>query len=133
MNTPYEILIRFDDAGTYKGGHFLTRDSESYVVSTPSPITDAQWPEFCSTINTAALNRITAIESSTASAIKSAVLDCQTKFDELVKAAETAMGARDIDALQAILEQAKSITSEARAAEVEKKRADLQAQLDALK
>lgn len=133
MKTPYETLIRFDDSGAYKGGHSITRDSDTGRLSPAAPISDAQWPDLCSTINTASFAQIASLETSNAEAVKAAVLECQTKFDELVKAAETAMEAKDIDALQSVLSQAKAITSDARVAEVEKKRADLQAQLDALK
>ncbi len=65
MNTPYEILLRFDDAGVYRGGHTVRRNSDTGRVGSPEPIgtdTDFPWPDVAAEVNTASLASVTALQ-----------------------------------------------------------------------
>jgi len=72
------------------------------------------------------------VAKSTAEAVDAAVLGVQGKLDELVQAAESAYASGDLLAIANVIEVAKSYTSAARKIENDKKRAELQAQIDAL-
>lgn len=63
----YEILIR-GKAGQYSGGHRIATPG-----ALPEPITNAQWPDVCASINTAALaelERVTAELDATKAALE---------------------------------------------------------------
>ena len=134
MKLPYEILIRFDDAGVFQGGHTVLRDSDSGQLSPPASIggSDFPWPDVVKDVNTALAAKVSACEDSQKQAVDSALLEAQAKFDELVKAGEASIQAGDMPALATILDQAKALTSDARKAAKDKQIADLQAQIDAL-
>jgi len=72
------------------------------------------------------------VAKSTAEAVDAAVLGVQGKLDELVQAAESAYASGDLLAIANVIVVAKSYTSAARKIENDKKRAELQAQIDAL-
>ena len=73
-----------------------------------------------------------AVEKATADAVDNAVLGVQAKLDQLVQAAESAYASGDMLAIAGVIEAAKTYTSAARGSEKAKKRAELQAQIDAL-
>ena len=73
-----------------------------------------------------------AVEKATADAVDNAVLGVQAKLDQLVQAAESAYASGDMLAIASVVEAAKTYTSAARESEKAKKRAELQAQIDAL-
>ena len=65
-------------------------------------------------------------------AVDAAVLGVQATLDQLVQVAESAYASGDMLAIANVIEVAKSYTSAARKIENDKKRAELQAQIDAL-
>ena len=73
-----------------------------------------------------------AVEKATADAVADAVLGVQGKLNELVQAAESAYATGDLLVIAGVIEATKTYTSAARESEKAKKRAELQAQIDAL-
>lgn len=63
MKKPYEILIRFDHkTGDFKGAHLAQMENGQQLA--PEAIKAEDWPSIVSSVNTAALNRVTELEAS---------------------------------------------------------------------
>ncbi len=148
MNTPYEILLRFDDAGAYRGGHTIRRNPATGALDPAQPIgadTAFPWPAVASEINLAALAAnseltgiLSALESTHAQDL--ALLSAQVEEKEAARAAaaqalataEQARAALIIsltDAHAAGPEALSAAAAQAIAPEREKRRAALQADL----
>lgn len=146
-NQLYELLVRFDENGKFKGAHQQVRDSDTGIVSTVA-LNPTDWESVALGVNTATLVALESSESAHTVALESAKADCaaqifkvndelkatqdavapavaaallaaQGEYDKLVQAAESAMAAGDTEMLRSVLDAAKGFTSAARKKVVE--------------
>jgi hypothetical protein len=74
---------------------------------------------FCDNVESAHAAELAAKDASQSSAVESAKLAIQTNLDALVTAAEAAHASGDLDAVAAVIAQAKGYTTAARRAKIE--------------
>lgn len=116
----YEILIR-GKAGQYSGGHRIATPG-----ALPEPITAAQWPDVCASINTAALAELERITVEL-DATKAALDAYKAQGLQTAKAVVSVVENKAIDDKETAL-ACKQIALQVMAGEIERERQALLAQ-----
>lgn len=95
MKQPYEILIRFDEAGKFKAAHFIERDDVTGIESLPRAVQPSDWPEIVGKIDAAAVLKASQAEESIAA--------ITTHRDEVLAKAKEAAAKGDVTVLAEVI------------------------------
>jgi hypothetical protein len=104
---PYEILLRWNDDGTFSGGHTIRRDPATKQLLDPQPLGkgDHPWPSALAEINTGLASRNTELEQAI-TCEKEIALATVAAAQEEIKAAKGAVrsSSDDLKRLFGVLE-----------------------------
>jgi len=126
--TPYEILIRGNEDGTFKGAHVLeTHDSQ------PRPIKLEDWPNIIDDVNSGTLAKVTELETQ-AELIQAELTAKNSLIDSIKDAIKDADfdDAATVSAIEQVLSAAELPSVEKRKLEIAAEIAAKQAELEAL-
>jgi len=126
--TPYEILIRGNEDGTFKGAHVLeTHDSQ------PRPIKLEDWPSIITEVNSGTLAKVTELETQ-AELIQAELAAKNSLIDSIKNAIKDANldDAATVSAIEQVLAEAELPSVEKRKLEIAAEIAAKQAELEAL-
>lgn len=132
MKTKYEILIRFDNDGAYKGAHIVHRDNVTGQIDPPQSIRDEDWPDLVKAIDTATL--ASAEANLAAIAERDAATAALTEKDTTISEKEQAILDREAVIAQHVAEK-EALAAELAVAKLppkEQRQAELNAKLAAL-
>jgi len=126
--TPYEILIRGNEDGTFKGAHVLEpHDSQ------PRPIKLEDWPNIIDDVNSGTLAKVTELETQ-AELIQAELTAKNSLIDSIKDAIKDADfdDAATVSAIEQVLSAAELPSVEKRKLEIAAEIAAKQAELEAL-
>jgi len=126
--TPYEILIRGNEDGTFKGAHVLeTHDSQ------PRPIKLEDWPSIITEVNSGTLAKVTELETQ-AEVIQAELSAKNALIDSIKDAIKDANldDAATVSAIEHVLAAAELPSVEKRKLEIAAEIAAKQAELESL-
>lgn len=124
----YEILLRGDKDGNYKGGHVIAVAGED-----AKPLTEANWPAVAVGINAATIARVIELEAelSAESERYQNSLEVTRQAEEIF--ANQGIPARDkIDAVRLLHGEIQKPVNQRKREELLRKRAEIDAQIDAI-
>jgi len=123
MTIPYEILIRGNEDGTFKGAHVLEMPD-----SQPRPIKLEDWPSIITEVNSGTLAKVTQLENQAELAAKNSLID---SIKNAIKDANLD-DAATVSAIEQVLAEAELPSVEKRKLEIAAEIAAKQAELEAL-
>jgi len=126
--TPYEILIRGNEDGTFKGAHVLEMPD-----SQPRPIKLEDWPSIITEVNSGTLAKVTQLENQ-AELVQAELAAKNALIDSIKDAIKDANldDAATVSAIEQVLSEAELPSVEKRKLEIAAEIAAKQAELEAL-